>query len=196
MRNRSKLLVGVLAVVSGLLIAALLFSQQAYSIYTQSPLGLGVRMNCAGVGCRGVDAVSEAGPFLTHNRGRGWFGPRANYTATVEEVQLEGRLTELDKGYLVIESGGERYTVKTPMWLFVDNQSVSLVRLAFEDRLNAGDQVKIVANRVTVSRNDGSEASFYVLRQLVDLTTGLEASHPLLRQMRAGWRSSMVLDGF
>lgn len=169
-------MIGVLAGATGLLIAALLLSQQAYSAY--SVRGWGVGVGCAGSACPDVGAGAGAGPRMMHLRGRGWHGPRENFTATVEEVQLAGRLVELDKGFLVIESGGGRIAVRTPMWLVVDNQTVSLLKLAFEDRLNMGDEVRIVANRVTVTRADGSQTSFYVLKELIDLTTGLEASNP------------------
>lgn len=112
-----------------------------------------------------------------HHRGWGR-GQPLNFTVSTQEIQLSGRLVELDRGYLVVETGADRIVVRTPMWLLVDNKSVSIVRLAFEDKLNAGDEVQLTVYRVTVTRQDGTQNSFYFLKELTDLTTGLHATRP------------------
>ncbi len=162
----------VAASVAGLLVAAVLLYQPPH-VYAQTVQGAG--LGCQWPMCLGVDVRGGAGP---HHR---WRGQPLNFTVSTQEVQLSGRLVELDRGYLVIETGAERILVRTPMWLLVDNKSVSLVRLAFDDRLNSGDEVRLTVYRVTVTRQDGSQSSFYLLKELVDLTTGLHATRPHLR---------------
>lgn len=158
--------------VAGLAVALMLLYQPPY-VYAQPYYG--VASGYGETSSIGIQMRSGAGLGQMHQRGweRGGLG---NFSASVEVVSLSGRLVELDRGYLVIETDGERLTVKTPMMLSVDGQLVSLVKLAFEDRLNAGDTVQITAHRVTVTRPDGSQSVFYVLKELKDLNTGLEAS--------------------
>lgn len=153
----------VVAGVAALLVAAILLFQPPY-VYAQT----------------GSDPRGRLGPYPMHH-GRWGRGPPLNFTVSTEEVQLSGRLTELDRGYLVVETATGRVVVKTPMWLIVDNKSVSLVRLAFEDRLNSGDELQLVVYRVMLTRQDGTQSSFYLLKELVDLTTGLKAARPHLR---------------
>jgi len=135
-----------------------------------------------------VAPYTTDGAVTVINKG-GWpgmmrWGP-GNYTFSVEEAVVSGRLTGLDYRYLVIETGEERIMVRTTtMWLLVNGERYSLLRLAFEDRLNAGDEVRLTVYRVTVTRPDGLQNSFYVLRQITDLTTGLQASAP-----QHGWRT-------
>ncbi|MCS7145322.1 MAG: hypothetical protein RMJ28_06895 [Nitrososphaerota archaeon] len=172
MNSRVKLSVVLAVGVTGLLIAAMLLYQQpdvyaqTYSDSTSQELSVKIRF--------------REGPGPMHFRGGGR-GPFGNLTVSAEEIQLAGRLVELDRGYMAIDTGAERITVKTPMVLIVGDQPVTLLRLAFEDRLNAGDEVQLTVHRVTVTRPDGTERSFYVLKELRDLTTGLEASVPYPR---------------
>jgi hypothetical protein len=179
--NRGFKISAVVAVgVASLLVAAILLYQPP-NVYAQAAPGAG--LGCQWSSCLGVNAMHGGmGPQSMHHRGWGR-GPPPNFTVSTEEVQLSGRLVELDRGYLVIETGADRVLVKTPMWLLVDNKSVSTIRLAFEDKLNSGDQVQLIVYRVTMTRQDGSQRSFYLLKELIDQTTGLHAyaARPHLR---------------
>ncbi|MEM4404304.1 MAG: hypothetical protein QXR28_00340 [Nitrososphaerota archaeon] len=173
-----KLSVALALGIAGLLAGAALLYQQPYA-YAQpidDVYGLGYRMSAA------ERLVDRAGPGNQMMRHGGWrSGGLGNFTASSDVVQLSGRLVELDLRRLVVDTGVEQVNVRTPMWLSVNNESVNLVRLAFEDKLNMGDEVQLTALKVTVTLSDGSQRTFYILRELVDLTTGLEATALHLR---------------
>ena len=167
----------VAAGVAGLLVVAILLHQPPY-VYAQVAAGVAGYQWPVQLGS---DSRGGVGMYRMHHGG--WRRvPLLNFTVSTEELQLSGRLVELDRGYMVVETLTGRVVVKTPMWLLVDNESVSLVRLAFENKLNIGDEVQLVVYRVTVARQDGTQSSFYILKELVDLTTGLQATRLHFRQ--------------
>ncbi len=111
--------------------------------------------------------------------GRGWHGGGPwwrNATVTQEQVQYSGTLSELDVGLMVLSTPQGTVRLRVPMFLVVDENVVSLVKLVFDGRLRKNDRIEVDALMITITFPDGSSRTSVIVQQIRDLDTGLTAS--------------------
>ncbi|MDJ0273057.1 MAG: hypothetical protein NYU40_02110 [Aigarchaeota archaeon] len=126
-----------------------------------------------------------------HRGGFGWGdGARGGYgwwnqtQVTTSESVLEGTLSDADWRYLEVSSSSGVTRIAAPGLWQVDGQTVTFFKLFAEDKLNIGDNVRIVVVTVTASMPNGGTYTVSYAKQITDLTTGVDATavQPLLRR--------------
>lgn len=140
----------------------------------------------------GVGAAYSLTQAPMHRGGFGWGdGVRGGYgwgnqtQVTTSETLLEGTLSDADWRYIEVSSSSGVTRIAAPGLWQVNGQTVTFFKLFAEDKLNIGDNVRIVVVTVTATMPNGATFTVSYAKQITDLTTGLEAT-ALQPQLRRG----------
>ncbi|MDW8062604.1 MAG: hypothetical protein RMI43_00355 [Candidatus Caldarchaeum sp.] len=125
----------------------------------------------------GLAVVNAVNAAPLHRGGHRWGPPWLNQTQTTTvEMTVEGILTNADWGYIEVKSGDVVTKIAAPKLWQLNGQPITFFKLFAEDKLNIGDNVRVVAVTITVTKPNGATMSITFAKQITDLTTGVDVT--------------------